>query len=239
MSNTNEKQTNLETGKKEQSNVVVTNAKQSPKKKVSKGLLWGIVIASLLFIGGVVWFYLDYTKNLKSFDGVGNIDDSMEISLENAQDILKRLQGAQAIGTTIDGGNVIEDIASLKTAFEANKDAFLASNDSVIAIPSVGVKFALASADLSSVELVKEYAKYYTQTDKSATILVEGYACNIGDEQSNMILSQNRANNIKAILIECGVPEANIEVKYYGESKYEILGYNTQEEHRRVNISIK
>ena len=109
----------------------------------------------------------------------------------------------------------------------------------MIAIPSVGVKFALASADLSSVELVKEYAKYYTQTDKSATILVEGYACNIGDEQSNMILSQNRANNIKAILIECGVPEANIEVKYYGESKYEILGYNTQEEHRRVNISIK
>ena len=92
MSNTNEKQTNLETVKKEQSNVVVTNAKQSPKKKVSKGLLWGIVIASLLFIGGVVWFYLDYTKNLKSFDGVGNIDDSMEISLENAQDILKQVK---------------------------------------------------------------------------------------------------------------------------------------------------
>ncbi len=236
MSNTNEKQTNLEIVNNEQSKV---NEQKPKKKKVSKGLLWGIIIASLLLVGAGVWFYLDYTKNLKSFDGVGNIDDSMEVSLQNAQDILNRLQGAQAIGATIDGGNVIEDIASLKAAFEANKEAFLASNDSMIAIPSIGIKFALASADLQSIELVKEYAKYFMQTDKSATILVEGYACNIGDDQSNMTLSQNRANATKQILMDCGVPEANIEVKYYGESKYNELAYKNNEEHRRVNISIK
>lgn len=240
MSDLENKQTDLKTVNDKQSNTSIAenNKEQLKKKKKKKCIIYGIIIA-LFLIGGGVWFYLEYTKKLKSFAGVEKIDDSMDISLQNVQDILARLQGVQAIGAIIDGGNIIEDIASFRAAFEANKNALLASNDSVIAIPAIGVKFDLASSVLFSSELVKEYATYFLQTDQTAIILVEGYACDLGDNYTNMELSQNRANFVKQILLDCGVPETSIEVKWYGESKYNELGYQNKKDHRRVNISIK
>lgn len=240
MSDLENKKTDLKTVNDKQSNTSIAenNKEQLKKKKKKKCIIYGIIIA-LFLIGGGVWFYLEYTKKLKSFAGVEKIDDSMDISLQNVQDILARLQGVQAIGAIIDGGNIIEDIASFRAAFEANKNALLASNDSVIAIPAIGVKFGLASSEPLSTELVKEYATYFLQTDQSATILVEGYTCDLGDNLTNMELSKNRANVVKQILLDCGVPETCIEVKWHGESKYNSLGYQNKEDHRRVNISIK
>ena len=237
----NGKQTNLDVKKTENSQIATQNegkaklnSKNSKKKK--KIILWIAIVAILLGGGG---FYLYYSNNLDGFLGVGTVDDTMNVSLENVADsTFLRLSNASAIAT-IEGGLVIEDIKSLKEVFEANKNAFLSSNSNVIEIPTIGVKFAMASADVSSIELVKEYANIFLQTDKSATILIEGYACNIGDDNSNMLLSENRANTVKQILINNGIPEKNIEVKWYGESKYNELGYKNNEEHRRVNVSIK
>lgn len=241
MEKLNENQTNLEVKRTENSQIATQNkektkldSKKSKKKK--KIILWIAIVAILLGGGG---FYLYYSNNLDGFLGVGAVDDTMNVSLENVTDPATKLKMACAISATTDGGLVIEDIKSFKEAFEANKNALLSSNSNVIEIPTIGVKFAMASADLSSVELVKEYANIFLQTDKSATILIEGYACNIGDENSNMLLSENRANAVKQILINNGIPEKNIEVKWYGESKYNELGYKNNEEHRRVNVSIK
>lgn len=242
MEKLNEKQTNLEVKRIENSQIATQNeekakldSKNSKKKK--KIILWIIIVAILLLGGG--GFYLYYSNNLDGFLGVGNVDDKMNVSLENVTDPATKLKMARAIDATIEGGLVIEDIKSLKEVFEANKNAFLSSNSNVIEIPTIGVKFAMASADVLSIELVKEYANIFLQTDKSATILIEGYACNIGDDNSNMLLSENRANTVKQILINSGIPEKNIEVKWYGESKYNELGYKNNEEHRRVNVSIK
>lgn len=237
----NGKQTNLEVKRTENSQIATQNeekakldSKNSKKKK--KIILWIAIVAILLGGGG---FYLYYSNNLDGFLGVGTVDDTMNVSLENVTDPATKLKMARAIDATIEGGLVIENIKSLKEVFEANKNAFLSSNSKVIEIPSIGVKFAMASADVSSIELVKEYANIFLQTDKSATILIEGYACNIGDDNSNMLLSENRANTVKQILINNGIPENNIEVKWYGESKYNELGYTNNEDHRRVNVSIK
>ncbi|MBR5253562.1 MAG: OmpA family protein [Bacteroidales bacterium] len=242
MEKLNENQTNLESKKTENSQIATQNEEQAKKdakqaKKRKKIILWIAIVAILLIGGG--GFYLYYSNNLDGFLGVGAVDDTMNVSLENVTDPATKLKMACAINATVDGGLVIEDIKSLKEAFEANKNALLSSNNNVIEIPTIGVKFAMASADLSSVELVKEYANIFLQTDKSATILIEGYACNIGDENSNMLLSENRANAVKQILVNSGISEKNIEVKWYGEAKYNELGYKTNEEHRRVNVSIK
>ena len=216
------------------------NAEQQAEKKKKKRkkviVCCGIVLLLLMVGGGL--FYINYNKHLQSFSGVGAINDSMNVSLGRPIDIASMLKGARPIGEIV-AGDVVEDIESLKAAFETNKNALLASNDSVIAIPAIGVKFDLASSVLLSSELVKEYATYFMQTDQSATILVEGYACDLGDEQINMELSRNRANFVKQILLDCGVPETCIEVKWYGESKYNELGYQNKEDHRRVNVSIK
>lgn len=234
-------QTNLETKNAEESQAKVENAEEQEKKKKKKKkrkMICCIIAASLLLIGGGVCFYINYTKNLQGYGGVGAINDSMAVSLERPIDIVAMLSGCKPIGGTM-AGEVIEDIASLKAAFEANKNALLASGDSVIVIPTIGIKFDIASTTPLSAEMVKEYASYFMQTDQSATILVEGYACNIGDEQSNMELSRNRASTVKQMFMECGIPETSIEVQWYGESKFNTLGYQNLEEHRRVNISIK
>ena len=52
-----------------------------------------------------------------------------------------------------------------------------------------------------------------------------------------MTLSNDRANVIKAVLGNMGV--TSVEVKSYGESRYNNLSCKSKEEHRRGNISVK
>ncbi len=113
------------------------------------------------------------------------------------------------------------------------------SDGKVVEFVPIRNMFDLASSNVSNCDLINEFAKNYLQTDKTATILVEGYACDLGDDTSNMKLSKDRAIAVKNVLVECGVAEDKIETKWYGESRYNELGYPSKEDHRRVNVSIK
>lgn len=53
----------------------------------------------------------------------------------------------------------------------------------------------------------------YLQTNKQATILVEGYTCNLGSDKLNQKLSELRADAVKKVLVEAGVPSDKIETK--------------------------
>ena len=88
-------------------------------------------------------------------------------------------------------------------------------------------------------EIVKELAKTYLQTNKQATILVEGYTCDLGGDQLNQKLSELRADAVKKILIETGVPSDKIETKWYGKSRYKEFNYPNKSDYRRVIVSIK
>ena len=108
-----------------------------------------------------------------------------------------------------------------------------------IVIPSVGVLFDLGSSLLSvkSKELIQQFANAYLQTNKEATVLIETYTCDIGTDENNIVLSNDRAKTLKTTLESMGI--TSIEVKSYGESTYNSLSCKNKEEHRRGNISIK
>lgn len=52
--------------------------------------------------------------------------------------------------------------------------------------------------------------------DPSATFVLNGYASAEGTPEHNMTLSEDRANSVKAYLVNSGVPSANISTKGYG-----------------------
>ncbi|MFN5069750.1 MAG: OmpA family protein, partial [Bacteroidota bacterium] len=50
-------------------------------------------------------------------------------------------------------------------------------------------------------------------------LLIEGHTDNVGSRESNMTLSRNRANSVKAYLINQGVDELQLKTDYYGPDK--------------------
>src|SRR5581483_815745 len=52
--------------------------------------------------------------------------------------------------------------------------------------------------------------------DPSAVFVLNGYASAEGTPEHNMTLSQDRANSVKAYLVNSGIPAANITAKGFG-----------------------
>jgi OOP family OmpA-OmpF porin len=57
------------------------------------------------------------------------------------------------------------------------------------------------------------------KVDKPAKVHLTGHADRSGSDKYNLGLSKRRADNIKALLVEAGIPAANITVEFVGESK--------------------
>ena len=63
-------------------------------------------------------------------------------------------------------------------------------------------------------------------------VVVNGYTDTAGDESYNLDLSQRRANTVKALMVDAGVPESQITAVGMGED----ATYETDEQNRRVEI---
>ncbi len=75
---------------------------------------------------------------------------------------------------------------------------------------------------------------------KDFRLLVEGHTDNVGRENANLSLSQNRALAVKNYLIKKGIDKSRIDTKWYGETK-PIADNNTPEgraKNRRVEMHI-
>ena len=68
---------------------------------------------------------------------------------------------------------------------------------------------------------------------------MEGFTCDLGSEALNNKLSEARAEAVKNILTKAGIPERNIEMKWYGKSRFGEFKYTDKSEYRRVTISVK
>ena len=109
-----------------------------------------------------------------------------------------------------------------------------------IEFPSISGLFELASAELSSEgrAAIAAFGTKLAQTNMEASVLVEGYTCDLGSVPYNDELSQRRAETAKAELSKY-IPASKITAKWYGKRMFKKFKYSTREEHRRANIRIQ
>ncbi len=214
------------------------------KKKTVIGTIVGVIVAVAAAIGITIGVNDAKSSNqvaherIESFDGVGDINDGID-----AEDVSVKtfdISTATALRSNTTVGEAIDNIESFKSKFEANKNN-LSGKDMTVVIPSIAVLFTLNSSSLtpSAKSLVSEFAKAYCSTNKSALIEVDGYTCDLGTDVLNNALSVNRANAIKNVLTEAGVPSERVIIKGYGKSMYGKLGLDGREANRRANVLIK
>lgn len=195
------------------------------------------VVAIAAVVGGLA---LSSQQTYNGFDGVGNINDSINVSVYNA-DSLNYIEGLIAARDTVSGSKPIDNIESFNSQFLNNIKSSKDNSSSAVVIPSISALFEINTNYFANngKELIKEFAKAYIKTNKIANILIEGYTCDLGGDKMNTTLSQLRTEAAKNVLEAAGVPSDRIETKWYGKSRYNEFSYSDKSEYRRVTISIK
>lgn len=201
-----------------------------------------IIIGCVILLGivGITVYLTQGKNNATGFDGISNIQDSVNVSVQKPAktfDITKTVAQANPVVA----GQTIDNIESFKRAFAENVQKAKELNNGSIIIPNISILFSFNSSTLSSKsnELLAEYAKAFLQTNKEAIILVEGFACNIGSDDANNWISEQRAKSVQQELVIAGIPENKIEVKWYGKSRFNEFKYSDKSEYRRVILSVK
>lgn len=208
------------------------------KEQRKKALLWG-GLAALLIAGGVTYYFVNQkSEPLEGFNQ-GGYNDTIAVHT-NQETPSYDLGNTTAIPVPVEAGSVATNIEAFTRVMEQNLQTAEANKVTQLAIPPIATMFSIGSDELrpEGIALLKEYLKYYLKTNREATILVEGYTCDIGTPTDNQKLSEKRTQAVASILAE-SVPQSKIETIGYGESKYSTLNLPTKEDHRRVVISIK
>lgn len=207
--------------------------------KVKQGLV-AFAILLLLIVSGYAYYLHSEKNNTVGFDGVTYIQDSTQVVTENPEEVFK-LETTVAQSNPVVVGQTIDNIESFKRALANNIKKEEQNKAGTLVIPNINILFDLSCHEVaaSAKELIAEYAKAYLQTNKQATILVEGYACDLGSVEVNDWISRQRAEAVKNILASQEFIEEKIEIQWYGKSKNKDLSYPTVKDYRKVIVSIK
>lgn len=209
------------------------------KGNLKQGII-ALAVLLLLVIGGYVYYQHSQKNSTIGFDGVADIQDSTQVITENPTELFK-LETTVAQSNPVVVGKTIDNIESFKRILADNIQKAEQDKAGTLVIPNINILFDLNSHEVaaSAKELVAEYAKAYLQTNKQATILVEGYACDLGSAEVNDWISKQRAETVKNVLASYGISEDKVVVKWYGKSKNKNFSYSTINDYRRVIVSIK
>ncbi len=93
-------------------------------------------------------------------------------------------------------------------------------NDEIRNIPPTSLYFVSGSATLSPIEKEKLYQviAIYQKYPNIAKVSIKGYTDAQGSPDKNMVLSQNRSNNVRDLLINnYGINQSDIVVNYFGQ----------------------
>lgn len=199
-------------------------------------------ILACCIAAAIIWFYAaDSDKRTASgFDGVSEINDSVNVEIDSIN-VEFNLATATITSAPVSTQAPVSNIEDFKRVVAQNVDAAKSSKTNNLSIPVSAVQFGFKSAALTAdaSNLIREIVSLYNQTSKENGIIVEGYACNIGEDAPNDYISQERAKTVKAALVEHGVDVAKITTHWYGKSKNSEFNLPKNEDNRRVLISIK
>lgn len=217
----------------EQKQKKVESKKVSRKKKV---LIVGIATAGILGILGGVYLSSSSMK-VKGFEGVGIIKDSMEVKIDTVAQSFDIATAEIQSNEKISAGGTADNIEAFKIALEENISKEK-GNKLYIPVASVFFDFNSVSILGDGKELLDEYAKVYLQTNKKAKIVISGYTCDLGSDEINMSVANQRVLEVKKNLVAAGISEENIITHSYGKSKYGEFSYPDRKDYRRVILSI-
>ena len=207
------------------------------KKQILLATIGGVVVVVAI----LAWIFSGNSKRTgEGFEGVGEIQDSVSLSV-NTNEVKFDLSTATAVCSPASTQAPISNLTDFKNVFAQNVANATDENSKNIIIPSVSPLFEINTDHFinDGDVLVREFALAYNKTNKEATVIVEGYTCDLGGVNLNNKLSEVRAKTVKKILVDAGVPENKIEVKWYGKSRFNEFNYSTKSEYRRVILSVK
>ncbi len=104
------------------------------------------------------------------------------------------------------------------------------------------ITFATGSADIpmtqaSTLRGVADGISKVIQRDPTETFLIEGHTDAVGSAQSNLILSDRRAESVANVLTDVyGIPAENLVTQGYGEQYLKVNTTGPSQENRRVTI---
>ncbi|WP_037081912.1 OmpA family protein [Neorhizobium vignae] len=104
------------------------------------------------------------------------------------------------------------------------------------------VTFATGSAEIpmnqaSSLRKVADAISKVLKRDPSETFLIEGHTDAVGAEDSNLVLSDERAESVARVLTDAfGIPPENLATQGYGERYLKVRTDGPQQENRRVTV---
>lgn len=191
----------------------------------------------------VIWFHVngkDKRATASGFDGVTEINDSVNIEIDSIN-VEFNLETATIASIPVSTQAPVNNIEDFKRILAQNVDAAKSDKTNSLNVPVTAVQFGFKSAVLSAeaYNFIREIVALYNQTSKENEIIVDGYACNIGEDAPNDYISRQRAEAVKAVLVENGVDAAKIQTRWYGKAKNSEFNLPKNADNRRVLISIE
>ena len=207
--------------------------KKCRKKRV---ILWCAIIVALIAAAIGVYCYVS-NRPIEGNDQSIMIE-TPDIEIQELPEF--KLSEATTIAPS-SVGQTIDNLKSFKELMAQNIAAAQESNAKSIEIPCISALFAFNSAKMDAVgkDLILEFISAYKQTNQQAKITINGYACNIGTNEANNTVSQARAKAVGDFLVSNGIPEENIDIKWFGKSMNSMFDYPEMKDYRRVIIGIK
>ena len=207
-------------------------------KKRRRALILLLVICALIAVAGyIIWQKNSKPKEVKP--AVVEAPKVEESKVEVPEKPAFNLANTQAVRLTFD--KPISEVGSFQSDFEKSVASAEQANANTVGIPTIAThyKFRRFSISKKDAALVQAFAEAYLKTDKTAVIVVEGYACSIGKRWANNWISKKRAQNVASKLVAAGIPQSNIEVKWYGETRNKEFRFPKRSAYRRAVVSIK
>ena len=205
-----------------------------------KDLRWGDpgqLVKAVMFNteGGM----LRITENGIKLAGEAGNDTNKESILEYANLVIGKSGKIESI-LTAKTGQSFATLPANKPVDEGSDDNSEDSPEEKIDIDfkDLAVYFNSGRSSIRSSQMgnIRDTAKLLKKLDSNTKVIVGGYADHLGNQSFNRRLSLNRANAVKDLLVNYGVPEEMMVVKYFGEDVSNV-NRNDLWKSRRVELS--
>lgn len=151
---------------------------------------------------------------------------------EEGQAILDKIAGLNSCSVSVKGADLLADQDALNQ-FVADV-FYTGAAEEALVLHGVNFAFDSYALDAKAQGILDEAA--VVLKEKNVNVTLEGWTDSIGTDAYNKVLSQNRANAVKAYLVQQGVPASKLTAVGMGKSfKYD----NATEEGRYLNRRVE